>query len=207
MRSHRNTPFRVVAFTLIELLVVIAIISLLVSILLPSLQRAKALAGVTSCAANLRSQGMAYNLYANDNNGYFTEYGYIAHYAAEAGHGFKVDLLHDFLSGPAGLYPDYVDNWKLLYCPSDTIYDRESFFLSSTSPRWNYHGFFRYDTDEFLNFDNAQADIVIQHDFDGSPLLIINSNDQILQGSGAFMHGGKNELYTDAHVEFDKLNF
>lgn len=57
-------------FTLIELLVVIAIISLLVSILLPSLQQAKALAGQVVCASNLRNLGIGYAYYANDFDGY-----------------------------------------------------------------------------------------------------------------------------------------
>lgn len=56
-------------FTLIELLVVIAIISLLVSILLPSLTRAKELARRTACAANLRNIALGSVLYAEDQAG------------------------------------------------------------------------------------------------------------------------------------------
>ena len=58
------------AFTLIELLVVIAIISLLVSILLPSLQQAKHLAKGVVCQTNLRSIGTSIAFYANDFDGY-----------------------------------------------------------------------------------------------------------------------------------------
>jgi len=56
------------AFTLIELLVVIAIISLLVSILIPSLTKAKELTRLTVCATNLRQIGTAMHIYVNDNN-------------------------------------------------------------------------------------------------------------------------------------------
>ena len=54
-------------FTLIELLVVIAIISLLVSILLPSLQQARELAVKASCLSQLRSVGTAMHMYVQDN--------------------------------------------------------------------------------------------------------------------------------------------
>ena len=64
-------PNRSTGFTLIELLVVIAIISLLVSILLPSLQQAKALAQRAQCSANLRSFATATSLYVSESKGYF----------------------------------------------------------------------------------------------------------------------------------------
>lgn len=58
------------AFTLVELLVVIGIIALLVSILLPSLNRARESARRTKCLANLRSIGQLVNMYANQNKGF-----------------------------------------------------------------------------------------------------------------------------------------
>lgn len=57
------------AFTLIELLVVIAIIALLVSLLLPSLQKAKSLAKEVLCTTNLKAIGNATYIYQGDYDG------------------------------------------------------------------------------------------------------------------------------------------
>jgi prepilin-type processing-associated H-X9-DG protein len=58
------------AFTLVELLVVIGIIALLISILLPSLNKARQQANLIVCESNLRTVGQLIGIYEANNRGY-----------------------------------------------------------------------------------------------------------------------------------------
>jgi len=59
---------RIRGFTLIELLVVIAVIAVLMAILMPALQRAKEQGKRAVCMGNLKQLGLAWIMYADEND-------------------------------------------------------------------------------------------------------------------------------------------
>ena len=67
MRCNKS---RCDAFSLIESLVFLAIIGILVALLLPTLARSRARARAAVCANQMKQWGMAFRMYADDNQGW-----------------------------------------------------------------------------------------------------------------------------------------
>jgi prepilin-type N-terminal cleavage/methylation domain-containing protein/prepilin-type processing-associated H-X9-DG protein len=101
-------------FTLVELLVVIGIIALLISILLPSLNRARETANRVKCASNLRQIGQAILLYSNDSKGPYPRGIYVVNSAPSdsgrsAGGSGTASITDPFSSSAAGA-PNGINN-------------------------------------------------------------------------------------------------
>ncbi len=69
-RTPQTSKVRRRGFTLIEVLVVVAIIALLISILLPSLNRAREQSRAAVCLANLHQCGTGFGMYSQDDKGH-----------------------------------------------------------------------------------------------------------------------------------------
>lgn len=99
------------AFTLIELLVVVAIIAILAAILMPVFASAKNAAKRTACVANQKQLGLAWQMYAGDND----ERACPSYYFSQG-----AEIAWDFtLSGgepSPGLLGAYITDGRLVAC-------------------------------------------------------------------------------------------
>ncbi len=101
-------------FTLVELLVVVAIIALLVSILLPTLGKAKEQTRTVICMSNLRSLGLGFAFYTDENDSWWPAAGGWGGDIRNSGNDWH-EFTWDWI-----LYPLY-QQLGLLNCPSDKM--------------------------------------------------------------------------------------
>jgi len=95
-------------FTLIELLVVISIIALLLSVILPSLNKVKETARAVLCTSNQRQMGIFFFMYSDENDGTMVEM-----YNTSGGPGAPYTWSERFF-----YEMKYTNSSEVFYCPS-----------------------------------------------------------------------------------------
>lgn len=225
MKSRRG-------FTLIELLVVIAIIALLISILLPSLSRARELAKRAVCAANLRGIGQAMYIYAQDDPGVFPS---IAQ-ARMANDGLMQNFLPFNRSNEpstTGIPSVSVDMWavvrannttpKQFNCPSttdvpDPAQDTTAYYdFQFDTPNPGYSQYlsyaYQYQHDPNRRIIGPASEPTFPFMADANPYIKGQVTDTPLNDRKSAARGnsknhtnreGQNVLFVDGHVTFEK---
>jgi prepilin-type N-terminal cleavage/methylation domain-containing protein/prepilin-type processing-associated H-X9-DG protein len=137
MSTSRNATKR--GFTLVELLVVIGIIALLISILLPSLSKAREQAKRVQCASNVRQFCLTLIMYAQNNKGWFPDLGNADHtwdYSGVTVQKWKeVQQIH-----PAArdMLVELGLPHQMFFCPSNPETDMPGPGQRALGPVWDY---------------------------------------------------------------------
>jgi prepilin-type N-terminal cleavage/methylation domain-containing protein len=113
-----HPPTRERGFTLIELLVVVSIIALLISILLPSVQKARKQAQAVVCMAAMDQTSKGISTYVMESSGYvpgtmWSEWDHNYNWLPADDKAFKMDLWF------YKLFPKYVADGKAFVCAGD----------------------------------------------------------------------------------------
>ena len=213
-------------FTLIELLVVIAIISLLVSVLLPSLSRAKELARRAVCARQLRTMGLGITIYCDDFDGhlpYTVPYDWSTYYWDDPERRTWTTFTELFGQTTKGKYfpwqamdcpsdqtrTEYVDYWPYNYYFGDTLnlsYAYNGHLMHIVEPGWPWG------ESHTLDRWNQMSDDVLMFEV-GPPIMAPNYHAEVggptntggnhLMVVGEMHHGeGNNYLFLDLHVTY-----
>jgi prepilin-type N-terminal cleavage/methylation domain-containing protein/prepilin-type processing-associated H-X9-DG protein len=159
------------AFTLIELLVVIAVIALLLSILMPSLRKAKNLAQGIACKGNMKNYTVAVAMYCDDNDGKFCDpakcyFSQTAAYPVETGLSSYIHLRWcngdvDLKSHPeyGGHMFTYLADAKAFICPtykSNAVrHSEDHFYQADAANLRNYEPWYNYTMNAYLGSPNT----------------------------------------------------
>jgi prepilin-type N-terminal cleavage/methylation domain-containing protein len=120
-------------FTLIELLVVIAILAILISLLTPSLARAKTIARMAICRANMHNAHVGMALYQADNDGWLflfdggSQDGPHESNNKWSGHLQPGNPILGLVEDRNGNKLDYLSDARLFWCPLSALKYEESY--------------------------------------------------------------------------------
>jgi prepilin-type N-terminal cleavage/methylation domain-containing protein len=181
---------RAMRFTLIELLVVIAIIAILMTILFPALNTARDKAKQIQCASNLRQLGLAIHAYAGDFNTY------LPYPNSLWGHAIIANCL---VEGGDKLYPLYIPNKSIFYCPFRTLANDSGMVWSPAVGGWDTWISYQY----LCGKGFYQSPTRITNDPTWRMMTDLNDPDNrgVNHRSGG-VWTGSNTLYLDAHVKW-----
>ena len=171
----RRATFRS-AFTLIELLVVIAIIAILAAILFPVFAQAKLAAKKSVDLSNMKQQGLAIIMYAND----FDDT------PCQASWEFKgLDLGQP--TNPTGKYQvhftyllqPYIKNYAIFIAPADSTPDQQRPDVLRLAVSKQLHsGIQRYSGSRLASCPLYDVPEPSQHDCDGGSTISVDSSKQ-----------------------------
>jgi prepilin-type N-terminal cleavage/methylation domain-containing protein len=208
----KNRRSNNLGFTLIELLVVIAIIALLLSILMPSLRKVRAVASRVGCTHQLKQIYLAVDMYLSSNdNTYPCAQDPVSTdppYWLWMGRGWR-SFVEPYIGSPID-----VNNPSVLYCPQDRVAEER---YESTS--YSYSMAF-YHSPEQIDELNDPADTYGIPKHPSVPqrnLDVLNPSGKILIGEWLSNHspidedsgwwsweGARNYLFADGRTSFLK---
>jgi prepilin-type processing-associated H-X9-DG protein len=185
-------------------MVVLAIIAVLVSLILPTMRRAREQAQRVQCMSNLRQVTQAFTAYATDHDGQFLS---LDSGIAQVGIASQSDNGLVIIA----LYP-YIHNSRVFHCPADPRDSGLSYVPNDIlGPAGTVYAGYVKPLPRFLKVSNAATTYAMIEEFDLHPKTLNNPGGFVVEPAPATIwidtpgvaHGGGSSItFLDGHCEF-----